>query len=178
MKACQRCKLNFPNEVQACFLCGSALSVVADQRIGMTIAGRYLIEAPIGEGGMATVYSARHKLVDRACAVKIMNAALAKNEVIRERFRREAKAAQKLAHPNIIEIFDQGELPDGSVYLVMELLEGQTLAALVARGPLPMERALPIAIQIARALARAQPPVPPRELARRSALHHRRTAAR
>jgi serine/threonine-protein kinase len=155
MKACQRCKLNFPGEVQACFLCGSPLSVVADQRIGMTIAGRYLVEAPIGEGGMATVYSARHKLVDRACAVKIMNAALAKNEVIRERFRREAKAAQKLAHPNIIEIFDQGELPDGSLYLVMELLEGETLADVVVRGKMTLERALPIAIQIARALARA-----------------------
>ena len=155
MKVCQRCKLNFPGDVQACFLCGSPLSVVADQRIGMTIAGRYLVEAPIGEGGMATVYSARHKLVDRACAVKIMNAALAKNEVIRERFRREAKAAQKLAHPNIIEIFDQGELPDGSLYLVMELLEGETLADVVVRGKMTLERALPIAIQIARALARA-----------------------
>ena len=96
MKACQRCKLNFPDDVAACFLCGSALSVVEDGRIGMTIAGRYLVEAAIGEGGMATVYSARHKLVDRSCAVKIMNASLAKNEVIRERFRREAKAAQKL----------------------------------------------------------------------------------
>jgi len=155
MKACQRCKLNFPDDVQSCFLCGSALTAVADARIGTTIAGRYLVEAAIGEGGMATVYSARHKLVDRACAVKIMNAALAKNEVIRERFRREAKAAQKLAHPNIIEIFDQGELPDGSLYLVMELLEGETLADVVVRGKMPLERTLPIAIQIARALARA-----------------------
>ena len=155
MKACQRCKLNFPDDVQACFLCGAPLSVVKDARVGTTIAGRYLIEGPIGEGGMATVYSARHKLVDRACAVKIMNAALAKNEVIRERFRREAKAAQKLAHPNIIEIFDQGELPDGSLYLVMELLEGETLADVVVRGKMPLERTLPIAIQIARALARA-----------------------
>jgi tRNA A-37 threonylcarbamoyl transferase component Bud32 len=155
MKACLRCKLHFPDEVGACFLCGSPLSAVADARIGMTIAGRYLIEAAIGEGGMATVYSARHKLVDRACAVKIMNAALAKNEKIRERFRREAKAAQKLAHPNIIEIFDQGELPDGSLYLVMELLEGETLADVVMRGKMTLERVLPIAIQIARALARA-----------------------
>jgi eukaryotic-like serine/threonine-protein kinase len=93
--------------------------------------------------------------VDRPCAVKIMNAALAKNEVIRERFRREAKAAQKLAHPNIIEIFDQGELEDGSLFLVMELLEGETLADVVARGKVALEKTLPIAIQIARALARA-----------------------
>jgi eukaryotic-like serine/threonine-protein kinase len=155
MRACQRCKLNFPDDTAACFLCGSALAQVQDPRIGLTLAGRYQVEAAIGEGGMATVYSARHRLVDRPCAVKIMNAALAKNEVIRERFRREAKAAQKLAHPNIIEIFDQGELPDGSLFLVMELLEGETLADLVVRGKVPIERTVTIAIQIARALARA-----------------------
>jgi serine/threonine protein kinase len=155
MRACQRCKLNFPDDTAACFLCGSPLTVVRDPRIGLNVAGRYQLEAAIGEGGMATVYSARHRLVDRPCAVKIMNAALAKNEVIRERFRREAKAAQKLAHPNIIEIFDQGELEDGSLFLVMELLEGETLADVVSRGKLAIERALPIAIQISRALARA-----------------------
>jgi eukaryotic-like serine/threonine-protein kinase len=155
MRACQRCKLNFPDGTAACFLCGSALAQVQDPRIGLTLAGRYQVEAAIGEGGMATVYSARHRLVDRPCAVKIMNASLAKNEVIRERFRREAKAAQKLAHPNIIEIFDQGELPDGSLFLVMELLEGETLADLVVRGKVPVDRTVTIAIQIARALARA-----------------------
>ncbi len=155
MKACEKCKLKFPDETNACFLCGSALSPIKDPRVGSTLNGRYQLEAAIGEGGMATVYAARHRLVDRPCAVKIMNAALAKNEVIRERFRREAKAAQKLAHPNIIEIFDQGELPDGSLFLVMELLEGETLADVVFRGKLSVERSLPIAIQIARALARA-----------------------
>jgi len=155
MKACEKCKLKFPDDTAACFLCGSPLSPIKDARIGSTLNGRYQLEAAIGEGGMATVYAARHRLVDRPCAVKIMNAALAKNEVIRERFRREAKAAQKLAHPNIIEIFDQGELPDGSLFLVMELLDGETLADVVMRGKVPLERALPIAIQISRALARA-----------------------
>ena len=155
MKACERCKLNFPNDAVSCFLCGGPLSTILDSRIGITLSGRYVIEAAIGEGGMATVYSARHRLVDRPCAVKVMNPQLAKNEVIRERFRREAKAAQKLAHPNIIEIFDQGELPDGSLFLVMELLQGQTLADVVERGKVSVERTLPIAIQIARALARA-----------------------
>jgi eukaryotic-like serine/threonine-protein kinase len=155
MKACERCKLKFPDDTAGCFLCGSPLTIVNDPRIGSTINGRYQLEAAIGEGGMATVYAARHRLVDRPCAVKVMNAALAKNEVIRERFRREAKAAQKLAHPNIIEIFDQGELEDGSLFLVMELLEGQTLADVVMRNKLSLERSLPIAIQIARALARA-----------------------
>lgn len=155
MKACPQCNLRYPSDKQACFVDGEALVEIQDPRIGSTIAGRYLIEEVIGEGGMATVYAARHKLVDRPCAVKIMNITFANNEVIRERFRREAKAAQKLAHPNIIEIFDQGETADGSVFLVMERLQGETLADLLERGPVPIERALPILIQIARALARA-----------------------
>ncbi|MGC4091887.1 MAG: protein kinase [Polyangiaceae bacterium] len=155
MKACANCKLNYPNDSNACFLCGRALEAIQDPRIGTTIAGRYLVEDVIGEGGMATVYSAHHRLVDRPCAIKIMNPNYAKNEVIRERFRREAKAAQKLAHPNIIEIFDQGESPDGGVYLVMELLRGVTIADLLDRGQVPVDRTLRIAIQISRALARA-----------------------
>jgi serine/threonine-protein kinase len=155
MKVCAHCKLNYPNESASCFLCGRALETIQDPRIGTTIAGRYQIAEVIGEGGMATVYSAHHRLVDRPCAIKIMNANFARNEVIRERFRREAKSAQKLAHPNIIEIFDQGELPDGSVYLVMELLRGQTVADLLDGGRIPLARTLALAIQIARALARA-----------------------
>jgi serine/threonine-protein kinase len=119
------------------------------------VAGRYLVEEVLGEGGMATVYRARHRLSDRSVAIKIMNAELAQNPVTQERFRREAKAAQKIAHPNIIEILEQGETGDGSLYLVMELLEGGTLAELMDRGKVPIDRALPILIQIARALARA-----------------------
>ena len=155
MKACPQCNLKYPSESTSCFLDGAALVDIQDPRIGTTIAGRYLIEEVIGEGGMATVYRARHRLVDRPCAVKIMNHSFTGNDVIRERFRREAKAAQKLAHPNIIEIFDQGDTDDGSMYLVMELLEGETLADVLDRGRVPLEDALPILIQIARALARA-----------------------
>src|SRR5687767_5659118 len=149
MKACPQCKLKYPSDSLTCFLDGTQLIEFHDPRIGTTIAGRYLIEHVIGEGGMATVYAARHRLVDRPCAVKIMDSSFANNEVIRERFRREAKAAQKLAHPNIIEIFDQGET-EGSIYLVMELLEGETLADVLEHGKVPLERSLPILIQIAR----------------------------
>ncbi|HEX3854172.1 MAG TPA: protein kinase [Polyangiaceae bacterium] len=155
MKSCSQCKLKYPDDSAACFLCGGSLVTLKDPLIGTTIAGRYQIEEVLGQGGMATVYAARHRLVDRPCAVKVMSAQYTRNEVIRERFRREAKAAQKLAHPNIIEIFDQGETPDGLVYLVMELLQGETLADLLEQGKVPLERGLPIMIQIARALARA-----------------------
>jgi eukaryotic-like serine/threonine-protein kinase len=155
MKSCPQCKLKYPDDAAGCFLCGGVLVAIQDPLIGVTIAGRYQIEEVLGQGGMATVYAARHRLVDRPCAVKVMSPQYTRNDVIRERFRREAKAAQKLAHPNIIEIFDQGETPDGYVYLVMELLRGETLADVLEHGKVPLERGLPIMIQIARALARA-----------------------
>src|SRR5262245_36964459 len=155
MKACPQCKLKYPADKATCFIDGAVLVEIQDARIGTTVVGRYLIEEVLGEGGMATVYRARHRLSDRTVAIKIMNVELAQNMVTQERFRREAKAAQKIAHPNIIEILEQGETGDGSLYLVMELLEGHTLAELMDRGKVPLERALPILIQIARALARA-----------------------
>ena len=155
MKACPQCKLRYPSDVRTCFVDGALLAEMPDPRIGTLIAGRYQIEDVVGEGGMATVYRATHKLVDRPCAIKVMSPNYTGNEVIKERFRREAKAAQKLAHPNIIEIFDQGETGDGSLYLVMELLEGETLADVVERGKVKLDSSLPILIQIARALARA-----------------------
>ena len=104
---------------------------------------------------MATVYRARHKLVDRPCAVKVMNRTLAADDTVRERFRREAKSTQILAHPNVIEIFDHGETTDGIPYMVMELLNGRTLAELLTGGVLPLARAIPILIQLARGIARA-----------------------
>ncbi|HMI86613.1 MAG TPA: protein kinase [Polyangiaceae bacterium] len=155
MKTCEQCHLRYPNESTFCFVDGKALVHLQDPRVGMTLAGRYVIEEVLGEGGMATVYRAQHKLIDRPVAVKMMNPGLSRDPVVRERFRREAKAAQRLAHPNIIEIFDQGDTEDGSAYLVMELLEGESLGTTLARGRLTCERALPIMIQMARALARA-----------------------
>lgn len=155
MKACPQCKLKYPTDKTTCFVDGAVLVEIQDPRIGTTVAGRYLIEDVIGEGGMATVYRAKHRVSDRHVAIKIMNPTLAKNSVIQERFRREAKAAQKIAHPNIIEILEQGETGEGSLYLVMELLEGETLADVVEHGRVPLERTLRILIQVARALARA-----------------------
>ncbi len=155
MKACPQCHIRYPQDATYCFLDGATLTDIQDPLIGATIAGRYVIQAVIGEGGMATVYRATHKLVDRPCAVKVMNPAMASDATVRERFRREAKAAQSLAHPNVIEIFDQGETESGTPYIVMELLRGRTLADLVAEGAMPPERGLPIMIQVARGIARA-----------------------
>jgi len=147
--------MRYPNEATFCFVEGAELVDLPDPRIGTLLAGRYVIEEVIGEGGMATVYRARHKLVDRPVAVKIMNPMLASDAIVRERFRREARSAQKLAHPNIIEIFDQGDTEDGTCYIVMELLQGESLAAVISRGKMPVDRAVHVMSQIARALARA-----------------------
>jgi len=147
--------MRYPNEASFCFVEGAELVDLPDPRIGTLLAGRYVIEEVIGEGGMATVYRAKHKLVDRAVAVKIMNPMLASDPIVRERFRREARSAQKLAHPNIIEIFDQGDTEDGTCFIVMELLSGESLASVVGRGKVEIDRAVGIMIQISRALARA-----------------------
>jgi eukaryotic-like serine/threonine-protein kinase len=147
--------MRYPNEATFCFVEGAELVELPDPRIGTLLAGRYVIEEVIGEGGMATVYRARHKLVDRPVAVKIMNPMLASDPIVRERFRREARSAQSLAHPNIIEIFDQGDTEDGTCYIVMELLRGESLSAVIQQGRLEVDRALHVMIQIARGIARA-----------------------
>ncbi len=155
MKACPRCNLRYPDHAKSCFVDGTALVATKDPRIGSTLAGRYEITDVIAEGGMGTVYLAHHRLVDRPCAVKIMRSSLMRNKVVRERFLREAKATQKLSHPNIVEILDHGDTPDGLPYMVMEYLTGETLSAEIARGPMPLDLMMQVAVQITRALARA-----------------------
>ena len=155
MKTCPRCKLTYPDDRVFCFVEGADLIPMQDARIGTTLVGRYLIESVLGQGGMAVVYAAKHLLVDRNCAIKVMSPLLARDSVVRERFRREAKSAQRLAHPNIIEIFDQGETEDGTSFIVMERLDGSSLAEIVAQGPMPIPRAVGIMIQICRGIARA-----------------------
>ncbi|MFO0694587.1 MAG: serine/threonine-protein kinase [Polyangiales bacterium] len=155
MRICPQCRLKYPEDQDRCFVDGAVLDTLPDQRIGQRIAGKYLVEARLGEGGMATVYRARHVLVDRPVAVKILADHVSAQPAMKERFRREAKNAAALAHPNIIEIYDHGETEDGAPFLVMELLEGYSLADLVARGPMPAPDVAALGLQIAEGLARA-----------------------
>jgi serine/threonine protein kinase len=155
MKTCPKCKLTYPLDREFCFVDGMDLVNLVDPRIGTTLGGRYLLEHILGEGGMATVYAARHTLVDRTCAIKVMSPLLARDVVVRERFRREAKSAQRLSHPNVIEIYDHGETPDGTSFIVMEKLDGISLGGLISQGPIAIGRALQIMIQICRGIARA-----------------------
>jgi Protein kinase domain len=103
--------------------------------------GPYHILAAIGSGGMGEVYRGVDTRLGRTVAVKILTAALTRDLEARERFRREARAASSLSHPHICTLFDVGH-QDSVDYLVMEYVDGETLAARLARGPLPIDMCL------------------------------------
>src|SRR5262245_26957492 len=98
--------------------------------------GPYEIVSPLGAGGMGEVYRARDTRLDRDVAVKVLPELLAGNEIVRARFEREAKSISSLSHPSICTLFDVGQV-EQTVYLVMELIEGESLAERVTRGPMP-----------------------------------------
>src|SRR6266849_1421737 len=113
--------------------------------------GPYEIVSSIGAGGMGEVYRARDTRLDRTVAIKVLPEHLSSNSQSRERFEREAKAISSLSHPNICPLYDVGH-QDGIDYLVMEYLEGETLAGRLKKGPLPTDQVLKYAIQITDAL--------------------------
>ena len=116
--------------------------------------GPYTIQAPLGAGGMGEVYRARDARLNRDVAIKVVPPPVAGNPEALARFERESHAIAALSHPNILTIFDVGN-SNGLPYAVMELLEGETLRARLAGGPLPIRKAVDIAAQIARGLAAA-----------------------
>ena len=116
--------------------------------------GPYEIISPLGAGGMGEVYRARDTRLDRDVAVKVLPANLSSDPSLRQRLEREAKAVSKLSHPHICTLHDIGH-QDGVDFLVMELVEGETLEHKLIRGPLPPEQAIRVAVQIADALAQA-----------------------
>src|SRR6266478_4953667 len=116
--------------------------------------GPYEILAPLGAGGMGEVYRARDTRLDRTVAIKILPSHLSENPILRQRFEREAKAISSLNHPHICLLYDVGK-QDGTQFLVMECVEGETLAKRLEKGPLPLEQALKYGMQIADALDKA-----------------------
>jgi eukaryotic-like serine/threonine-protein kinase len=116
--------------------------------------GPYEIVAPLGAGGMGEVYRARDTRLDRTVAIKVLPQHLAGTAEARQRFEREARAVSALNHPNICTLFDVGS-QEGAEYLVMEYLEGETLAARLEKGALPLDQALKIGIEISDALEKA-----------------------
>jgi hypothetical protein len=116
--------------------------------------GPYEVVASIGAGGMGEVYRARDTRLNRDIAIKVLPASFASDSERRERFEREAQAIAALSHPNIVAVHDTGT-HDGQIYLVMELLQGETLRDRLKGGPLPARKAIEIGVQIARGLAAA-----------------------
>ena len=123
--------------------------------VGELIAGRFELEEIVGSGGMATVYRAHDRLLERPVALKILHDHYVRDEEAVERFQREARSAAQLAHPNIVTVIDRGE-DDGRPYIVFEYVGGENLKQLVAReGALPIGTAIDLGIQIAQALEAA-----------------------
>jgi eukaryotic-like serine/threonine-protein kinase len=127
-----------------------------DPYIGTTFDHRYKIQQLLGEGGMGYVYLARHKVIDKKVAVKVLRSDLARDREILDRFLQEAKAASSIGNPHIVDVSDFGDLPDGSTYFVMEHLEGKSLSQVIDSGTrLTPEKICHIAIQLADGLAGA-----------------------
>ena len=124
-----------------------------DALLGTVLAGRYRIEELIGSGGMGAVYRAEHVHMRKAVAVKVLHKEMTAFPEVVARFEREAVAAGRIDHTHVVSASDFGKLEDGSFYLVLEFIEGQSLAKLVSKqGALPAARALGIAHQIVQAL--------------------------
>lgn len=118
--------------------------------------GQFQILQKIGSGGMGAVYKALQPEMNRMVGVKILHPKLAARKDLVSRFRREARAMSHLTHPNTVKVFLYGELDDGSLYIIMEFLEGKNLNQTVrADGPFPIERALPVLVQVCGALEEA-----------------------
>jgi serine/threonine protein kinase len=126
-----------------------------DPMIGAWILGQYRIVRVLASGGMGKVYLAEQTAMDRYAAIKFVKATKTEEEIWRERFRREARAASRLVHPNIVTVFNFGEVADGSLFLAMEHVLGVSIRAMVKQGPLPLDRAVELARQCAGALGHA-----------------------
>jgi eukaryotic-like serine/threonine-protein kinase len=125
---------------------------VSDTLINTLFDGRYRILRKLGAGGMANVYLAEDEELGRRVAIKILNERYANDELFIERFRREAKSAAALSHPNIVSIYDRGQAED-TYYIAMEVIEGRSLKELIlTRGPLPVGHAIAYTLEILEAL--------------------------
>jgi serine/threonine-protein kinase len=131
-KKCEACDSFFDRSLTFCPNCGKKL-IVSDKILGQLLDGRYRLESVLGRGGMGVVYKATHIHLDTQCAVKVLHPELVSNKSAIERFRRDARAAGRIQHPNAIQVTDFGVAQDGVVYLVMEMVQGDTLRDLLKK---------------------------------------------
>ncbi|HEV8599812.1 MAG TPA: serine/threonine-protein kinase [Gemmatimonadales bacterium] len=160
MKVCPVCATEYGEEAAFCSRDRSPLRTADAHELpgllGQLVGERYQVERRLGEGGMGEVYLARHVLIGRPCALKVMSPALSKDPDAVSRFNREATSASRIAHPNVCAVYDFGLTPEGLVYLAMEYVEGRTLSALLDEaGPLPVDRAAALVAQCAAGLMAA-----------------------
>ena len=163
MFQCARCGRQYPDDVQVCpddFTPLQADPTIADvpvdPLIGQAFDGKYRLDERLGGGGMGTVYRATHLLIERPVAIKVLSQRFVGDETAQQRFRREARAAGRMHHPNAVTVTDFGMTADGWLYIVMELLEGRTLRDLLAReAPLDPARAVSFMLQACSAVGAA-----------------------
>ena len=133
-KVCPTCKKEYSNEVVVCPDDNDQLAPLAkDALVGTVFADKYEILSVLGAGGMSVIYKARHKYMERICAVKLLHPFLLSDASMFQRFQYEAKAASNLSHPNVVAMHDFGITNDGKAYLVMDYLEGEDLSTVLER---------------------------------------------
>ena len=146
---CTECGKSNPPESKFCGKCGTPLTS-AGPRPGDIIADRYRVVAPIGQGAMGTVYRAEHVQISKVMAIKLLHRELQQNPENVARFHREAESASRLNHPNTVHVFDFGRTKSGSLYLVMEYVDGDDLAKVLDKdGPMPFGRIAYLCAQVA-----------------------------
>ncbi|MBZ0233468.1 MAG: serine/threonine protein kinase, partial [Deltaproteobacteria bacterium] len=123
-----------------------------DELAAGSAAGEYVVERRLGGGAMGDVYAGRHPVIDKKVAIKVLKRELAARADSAERFLREARAVNQIDHANVVDVFALGRLDDGRLYLVMDLLDGESLRARLARGPMAPDVTLAVLAQIAQAL--------------------------
>jgi serine/threonine-protein kinase len=165
-KACPSCRSRYAADALFCAFDGSPLATspaamaalaASDVYIGHEIVGPIEIRQLVGIGAMGRVYRGFQKGIDRDVAVKILHRELSSNPTVVARFHREAKVASRLAHPNVVHVLLTGQLPDGSMYMVMEYLDGMSLQSALAAsgGAMPLPRALHVALGLCDAVGEA-----------------------
>ena len=157
MKVCPVCGTEYGDDAAFCSRDRSSLRPVAAGNnpglIGQLVGERYQVERRLGVGGMGEVYLARHLLMGRLCALKVMSQALSRDPDAVSRFNREATNASRISHPNVCAVYDFGLTPDGLVYLAMEYVEGRALSEVLDKeGPLTVQRAAMLVVQCAHGL--------------------------
>lgn len=156
LKKCVQCGAFAPGSDESCAHDGGALAPVDEDARSGGVVGAWVLGRMLGEGGMGTVFAAEHALLGKHAAVKVVHRSLGQTRSVSDRFLAEARAASRLRHHSVVEVSDYGLLGDGRPYFVMELVEGDSLAAELGRVELlPLERALPICASIAAAIGAA-----------------------